>query len=513
MQTKRRRSRVLRVNLPHLAKAMSGQKKKFPQTGLSKAAVDQALNETRHRDARWQDGKTFSLVFYPGDDAAKIQEEAYLAYFFENSLNPSAFPSIRKFETEVVSMSADLVNGDADVVGNMTSGGTESILCAVKAARERAMERKAQVVSLSLSKGGESPQPEMIVPLSAHPAFDKAANYFGIKIHHAPLRNDYRVDVDEVRKLINENTIMIVGSAPAYPHGVIDPIKDLGRLALEKKILFHVDACVGGYILPFVEKLGYPVPKFDFRVPGVTSLSMDLHKYGYVTKGASVILFKNSDLRKMQYFVYTGWPGGIYASPTVIGSKGGGAIAAAWAMLNHLGIDGYLKMAKAVMDAAQKVKDRVGGMKGIHIVSNPESSVVAIASSKFGIYNIGDELSLKGWHIDRQQNPASLHLTISYGNTPHIDAFLDDLEAAVRKMRKPNIHKFTSRATVKIVRSASKILSPKTISSITSRFGRRKKKGFPKRTAAMYGMMGALPNKGDIKQIILDMLDGLNKMD
>jgi len=394
-----------------------------------------------------------------------------------------------------------LVHGDGEVVGNMTSGGTESILCAVKAARDRGLEKNPGL------------KPEMIVPLSAHPAFDKAANYFGVKIHHAPLRDDYRANVNEMKKLINENTILIVGSAPAYPHGVIDPVEELGKLALERNVLFHVDSCVGGYILPFVERLGYPVPKFDFRVPGVTSLSMDLHKYGYVTKGASVILFKDSDLRKMQYFVYTGWPGGIYASPTVIGSKGGGAIAAAWATLNYLGIEGYMNMAKAVMDAVQKIKERVSKMEGVHVISDPDASVLAITSYKHGIFDIGDELSLKGWHIDRQQNPASLHFTISYGNTPHIDALLSDLEAAVRKMKKPNIHKFTSRATIRIVRSASKVLSPHTVSRITSRFGKRKKKGLPKRTAAMYGMMGALPNKGDIRQIILDMLDGLNKMD
>jgi len=482
---------------------MSSQKKTFPLSGTSRESLKSEMEEARLKDARWQDGKTFSMVFYPGDSVARVQEEAYREFFFENSLNPSAFPSLRKFETEVVAMSADLVHGDAEVVGNMTTGGTESILCAVKAAKEWAATRAGQKVKT----------PEIIVPLSAHPAFDKAASYFDISIRHAPLRDDFRADVRAMQRLINENTILIVGSAPAYPHGVIDPIEDIARLALENNILFHVDACVGGYFLPFIETLGYPVPRFDFRVPGVTSISMDLHKYGYVTKGASVILYRNSELRKKQYFVYTGWPGGIYASPSVTGSKGGGAIAAAWATLHYLGAEGYLKMAKAVMDAVQKITERVETMEDIHIISNPEASILAIASDKLDIFNIGDELTLKGWHVDRQQNPASLHLTVSYGNTPYIDAFLDDLEAAVRKMRKPNIHKFTSRATVKIVRTASRILSPRTVSRITSRFGKRKKKGIPRRSAAMYGMMAVLPNKGDIREIITNMLDGLNKMD
>ncbi|MDZ4846546.1 MAG: aspartate aminotransferase family protein [Chitinophagales bacterium] len=491
---------------------MSEQKKKFPQAGDTVDALKNAMREARQKDARWQDGKTFSMVFYPGEEVAKIQEDAYRQFFFENGLNPSAFPSLRKFETEVVAMSADLVHGDGDVAGNMTSGGTESILCAVKAAKEWWLEKSADVI-LSLSKDGAGFQPEMIIPLSAHPAFDKAANYFGIKIHHAPLRDDYRVDVEEVKKLVNANTVLIVGSAPAYPHGVIDPIEDLAKLALEKNVLLHVDACVGGYILPFVERLGYPLPKFDFRVAGVTSMSMDLHKYGYITKGASVVLYRNSDIRKKQYFVYIGWPGGIYASPSVSGSRGGGAIAAAWATMNFLGIEGYLKMAKAVMDATDKIKERVNEIEGIHLVGNPDACVFAITSDKLDIFGIGDELTLKGWHIDRQQNPGSLHFTISYGNTAHIDTFLTDLEAAVKKMRKPSIHQLTAKATIGLVKGASKVLSPKAMSRITSKFGRQKKKGIPQRSAAMYGMMAALPNKGDIREIIVNMLDGLNKMD
>ncbi len=486
---------------------MSEQKKKIPQTGEMVDALKSAMQDARQKDARWQDGKTFSMVFYPGEEVAKIQEDAYRQFFFENGLNPSAFPSLRKFETEVVAMSADLAHGDGEVAGNMTSGGTESILCAVKAAKEWGLEKWNEAGRTEVR------QPEMIIPLSAHPAFDKAANYFGIKIHHAPLRHDYRVNVEEVRKLINENTVLIVGSAPAYPHGVIDPIEDLGKLALEKNVLLHVDACVGGYILPFVEKLGYPLPRFDFRAQGVTSMSMDLHKYGYITKGASVVLYKNSDIRKKQYFVYTGWPGGIYASPSVSGSRGGGAIAAAWATMNFLGIEGYLKMAKAVMDATDKIKQRVKEIEGIHLVGNPDACVFAITSDKLDIFGIGDELTLKGWHIDRQQNPASLHFTISYGNTAHIDTFLTDLESAVKKMRKPSIHKLAAKATIGLVKGASKILSPKAMSRITSKFGRQKKKGIPQRSAAMYGMMAALPNKGDIRKIIVNMLDGLNKMD
>ncbi len=490
---------------------MTEQKKKFPLSPTTHESLKKMMDEASRKDARWQDGKTFSLVFYPGEEAAQVQEEAYLRFFFENGLNPSTFPSLRRFETEVVAISADLLHGDGNVVGNMTSGGTESILCAIRAAKEFALEKHG--LAQSPDRERLPFLPEMIVPLSAHPAFDKAANYFGIKLHHAPLRNDFRVDVEAVKNLINENTILIVGSAPAYPHGVVDPIEELGQLALEKELPLHVDACVGGYILPFVDQLGYPIPKFDFRVPGVTSMSMDLHKYGYVTKGASVVLYRNSDLRKKQYFIYMGWPGGIYASPSIAGSRSGGVIASAWAMLHFMGNEGYLKMAKAVMEAADKIQQRVEKIDGIHIVGKPDACVLAIGADKLDIYGIGDELSIKGWHIDRQQNPASLHFTISYGNTPHIDTFLEDLETAVRKMRKLSFHKISSRLTVGLVRRASKILSPRAMSRITSKFGKQKKKGLPKRSAAMYGMMAVLPNKGDLNEIIRNMLDGLNRMD
>lgn len=480
---------------------MNEQKIKFPGKGTDKGTIFSEMRASTENDVKWRDGKAFSMVFYPGKEVAKIQEEAYESFFFENGLNPTAFPSLRKFETEVVSMSADLVNGDSEVVGNMTSGGTESILCAVKAARDKGL--------------GENPdiKPELIVPLSAHPAFDKAGHYFGVKVIHAPLREDKRVDVVEVKKLINENTIMLVGSAPAYPHGVIDPIEELGQVALKNNLLLHVDSCVGGYILPFVERLGYDVPKFDFRVPGVTSMSMDLHKYAYVTKGASVILYKNSELRKKQYFVYTGWPGGIYASPSISGSRSGGVVAAAWATLRYLGEEGYLQMAKASMRAADKLKNFANETDGIHIISNPEATVMAIGSDEYNILNIGDELSLKGWHIDRQQNPSSLHITISYENAKHIDAFLEDLQAAVKKAKRFTLHKLSAKATVGAIKGASKVLSENAMSKLTKIMSKLKKSGLPKRTAAMYGMMGALPNKGDLDQIILNMLDGLNRVE
>lgn len=472
----------------------------FPGMGRSFEEITQDLDQASAKDAKWMDGKTFSLVFYAGEEVDKVAKHAYKAFAYENGLNPTAFPSLRKFETEVVAFSADLMNGDSETVGNMTSGGTESILCAVKAAKTYALKQNPNV------------KPEIVVPQSAHPAFDKACYYFGINLIHVPVDpTTFRADVQAMEKEINENTIMIVGSAPAYPQGVVDPIEELGQLAVKHNILMHVDACVGGYMLPWVEALGYNVPKFDFRVPGVTSMSMDLHKYGYTAKGASVVLYKNAELRKSQYFVYTGWPGGIYASPAVAGTRPGGSIAAAWAVLNFLGKDGYMQKAKEVMDAAMKVRKAVESIEGIEILGNPHMCVMAIGSDKLPIYTIGDELSLKGWHIDRQQNPESLHLTISWGNVKAMDQFVTDLQEAVAKTKKPSLHKITSKATVGVVKGLAKVLSEEQMTKLTQMLSKMGGAGLPKRTAAMYGMMGALPNQGDLDQLILNMLDGLNR--
>ncbi len=475
---------------------------KFPEQGQSAEKIDSLVREAGERDAAWKDGKTFSLVFYAGEEVGEVTRKAYEAYRYENGLNPTAFPSLRKFENEVVSFTIDLMHGDDDVVGNMTSGGTESILCAVKAAHSWAKKAKPGVTA-----------PEMIVPISVHPAFDKAAYYFGIKMVHIPVNPvDMRADVKAMEAAINANTIMIVGSAPAYPHGVVDPIEELGAIALKNNLWMHVDACVGGYMLPWVERLGYTVPPFDYRVPGVVSMSMDLHKYGYSAKGGSCVLYKNSEMRKHQYFVYTGWTGGIYASPSVAGTRPGGAIAAAWAVLNYLGSEGYMRLAKDVMDASNKVRAAVADIDDIYIIGNPHMCVMAIGSDKLPIYNIGDELTAKGYHIDRQQDPASLHLTISWGNVKAIDQFIIDLKEAVATGRKFSMHNLSSQLTVSLVKTAGKLLSEERMSKFTNFLAKMGGgDGPPKRTAAMYGMMGALPNKGDIDELILDMLDGLNK--
>jgi sphinganine-1-phosphate aldolase len=310
----------------------------IPEKGIDKTKLLEEMKGFGSEDKDWRNGKVWSLVYHMNDDHSDFMKTAYTSYFSENGLNPVAFKSLKRMEHEVIRMSLGLLNGDAKSVGNMTSGGTGSITIALLCYREYFLSKR------KLIRGIHSViQPEMILPASAHPAFRKAAHYFGIKVVKAPLDKNYRVDVKKVKKLINFNTMLIVGSAPCYPYGVIDPIEDLGKLAKSKNIPLHVDACVGGFFLPFVEALGYPIPPFDFRVEGVTSISADIHKYGYAAKGASVILYRSMDIMKHQFFIDDDWCGGIYISPSLQGTKPGGAIAAAWAALRSVGMDGYKK--------------------------------------------------------------------------------------------------------------------------------------------------------------------------
>ncbi|NIV35324.1 MAG: aminotransferase class V-fold PLP-dependent enzyme [Anaerolineae bacterium] len=478
---------------------------RLPSQGTSSDMVLERMNELRERDANWRAGKTWSLVYHAGDQVTELLKEAYTMFFSENGLNPMAFPSLRTFEAEVLAMTAGLLGGDEGTAGSMTSGGTESILMAVKAAREWAIARQPAITA-----------PEMILPATAHPAFQKAAHYFGVKPVQIPVLSDFRADVNAVRAGITPNTALIVGSAPSYPQGVVDPIDELARIAQEHNLLCHVDACVGGFMLPFVRKLGYPVPRFDFRVPGVTSISVDLHKYAYAAKGASVILYKDKALRRHQFFVSTDWSGGIYASPTMTGTRPGGAIAAAWAVMNHLGEAGYLGIADTVMQTVTKLREGIEAIDGVDVLGDPAMSVLAIGSEQLNIYEIGDELTLAGWHMDRQQRPPSLHLTVTHAHAQVADQFLRDLARAVAQARRLSAAKLSNAAKVGLVRTAAKLLPAKWMSALTSRSSSvtgLDGADIPTRSAAMYGMMASLPNKGDLDELVLGVLDSLTDLD
>ncbi|HEY72486.1 MAG: aspartate aminotransferase family protein [Chloroflexi bacterium] len=462
------------------------------------------MRQARARDAKWREGKTWSLVYRAGDDVTELLKEAYTMFFSENGLNPTAFPSLKKFEAEVAAMTASLLGGDEETVGNMTSGGTESLLMAVKTARDWGRAVKSIAA------------PEMILPASAHPAFEKAAHYFSVKAIHIPVGPDFRADVAAAQDAITPNTVLMVGSAPSYPQGVVDPIVELARIAQEHDVLFHTDACVGGFMLPFARKLGYSVPDFDLSVPGVTSISVDLHKYAYAAKGASVILYKNGPLRRHQFFVHTDWAGGIYASPTMAGTKPGGPIAAAWAIMNYLGEEGYLDIAAIVMKTTVKLREGIDSIEGIKILGNPAMSVLSIGSDALNVYEIADELALRGWHLDRQQFPPSLHLTVTHAHAQVADQFLNDLRWATARAKRFSLNKLANSLKLGLVQLAAKLLPVNLMSKLTARSSSMtgiKGADLPQRSAAMYGMMASLPNRGDLNELVLDVLDNLTRLE
>jgi sphinganine-1-phosphate aldolase len=474
----------------------------LPQQSTPAEAVLNTMRGLCEHDARWREGKTWSLVYHVDDQVTQLLKEAYTMFFSENALNPMAFPSLKRFEAEVVTMTANLLGGDEAVVGNMTSGGTESILMAVKTAREWARARNPANTA-----------PQMILPATAHPAFEKAAHYFGVESVRIPIQADFRADVEAARAAIGPNTILMVGSAPSYPQGVVDPIRELAVVAKEHDLLFHVDACVGGFMLPFVRKLGYPVPDFDFSADGVTSISVDLHKYAYAAKGASLILYRDKALRRHQFFAYTDWSGGIYLSPTMAGTRPGGVIAAAWAIMNHLGEEGYLAIADTVMRTVTKLREGIDSIQDVYVLGEPDMSILAIGSKRQNIYEVADELTLRGWHLDRQQFPPSLHLTVTPAHAKVAGQFLKDLEGAVARVSRFSFAKATNSAKVGLVRAAAKLLPAGLMSTLTARSSSSmtglKGAQVPSRSAAMYGMMASVPNRGDLKELVLDVLDQL----
>lgn len=396
------------------------------ETGMSADEVFAYLEDARKDDKDWRTGRCFGLVYSAGEDAEEVAREASSMYMSENGLNPLAFPSMGTLQQDVVDCVADMLHGGEDAAGFMTSGGTESILMAVKAARERAVSERGIT------------EPEMVVAESAHAAFHKASKYFKVKLHKIPVAADWGADVDAMASAVNENTVLIVGSAPQYPQGVIDPIPDIAAIAAARDINCHVDACMGGFVLPFMEQLGEQLPPWDFRVEGVTSISADIHKLGYAPKGASVLTHRNAALRKHQIFIFDDWLGGFYASPGISGTKPGAPIAAAWAVMHFLGQDGYRQLVRTAIDAARKLAAGVRAIPGLTVLGEPIAHNVAISAedpNTVDVFKVMDVLAERGgWHLDRQKPPDSLHATVAASNAPYIAEFLADLAEVVAEV-------------------------------------------------------------------------------
>lgn len=401
---------------------------RLPETGLSKERILDVMSAiNRCESGRWEDGYVSGAVYHGNRDHIDFLNRVYAINSQSNPLHSDIWPSAAKYEAEIVSMTASMLGADLcsdPVCGAVSSGGTESILLAMKAYRDRA----ARVYGIR--------RPEMVVPETAHAAFDKAAEYFGIRIIRVPVKDDFTADVSAMKKEVTKNTIVMAGSAPSFPHGVIDPIEELSSFAAKKGIGFHTDACLGGFILPWAEKLGYDVPPYDFRLEGVTSLSADTHKYGYAAKGTSVVLYRSPKLRRFQYFCTTDWPGGLYFSPTFAGSRPGALSAACWAAMVAIGEKGYLDAAKRILHTAERIKHGIAAIPDLKILGNP-LWVIAFGSDTLDIYQVMDKMKERGWVLNGLHRPSCVHICVTLPHTaPGVaERFLSDLEWAVSHVR------------------------------------------------------------------------------
>src|SRR5262245_17039044 len=394
----------------------------LPENGRPPDDVLARLDALQTRDVDWQGGRAFSLAYQAGNDVLAVGKEAHARYLSTNALNPAAFPSLRTLQGEVVGAVADLLHGGSEAAGFVTTGGTESLLLAVKAARSRGQENGVTA-------------PEMVLPTSAHAAFEKGAEYFGVRALRVPVGDDFRADPTAMERAITPNTVLLVASAPSYPQGVIDPVSKIAALAEARGISCHVDACMGGITLPMMERLGHPIPLFDFRVPGVTSISVDLHKYGYTPKGASVIVYRTKALRKHQTFTTDNWLGGLYGSSGILGTRSGGPIAGAWAVMQYLGESGYLRLTRVARDATEALVAGLRGMPGVRILGQPAVTLMAFAFDDADAFAVGEALGRRGWFVDQQKPPPSLHCTVNAVHGPVIAQFLDALRESMAEVR------------------------------------------------------------------------------
>jgi glutamate/tyrosine decarboxylase-like PLP-dependent enzyme len=436
--------------------------KAMPQTGTSEQEILSQLEAFKAEDPEYKNGRLWSLVYYIDEAHQQLLKDSYFKYSSENGLNPTAFKSLKKLENEIISATASILNATDEVCGVVTSGGTESCLLAVKTYRDMAKDQR------------RVKKPEMIIPETAHVAWYKASEYFGVKIRQVPLDNNLTPNLDKLKKMINRNTVMILGSAPEYPHGTIDPIEAMSAIALKRNIPLHIDACVGGFILPFMEMNGEDIPKWDYRVPGVTSISADIHKYGYAAKGASTITYRNLDYLRYQMFVQPNWSGGVFASSALLGTRPGGAYAGAWAALQYFGIDGYKNLASETLQAVNKLKEGIRNIPELEIMGKPQGPLFAYRSSdaRVNIFAVGDQLNNKGWNVNKNQKPNGLHAMVTAQHLKVIDVYLADLKQAVETVKN----------------------NPE----LANQGG-----------AATYGMMAHVPLRGMIKKKVLEMYSEL----
>jgi glutamate/tyrosine decarboxylase-like PLP-dependent enzyme len=398
----------------------------LPSKGRPWADLKAELEAAKADDYSWRDGRMALYFYHLDDEVTRIAQEAYLAYWTENAMGQRAFPSMKRLEGEVLSMGLALHHAPEGAGATFTSGGSESIFLAIKTARDWARETKGIT------------EPNIVIPRTGHPTFDRAAQYLDVAVRRVPTtRNDFRADPQAMAKRIDGNTIMLLGSAPNYPFGVFDPIRDIAALAAAHGLWMHVDACVGGFLAPFVRKLGLEIPDFDFAVPGVTSISADLHKYAYAAKGASMMMLRDAELQKWQNFTFNDWERGAYMNATAQGTRAGGAVAAAWAVMNFLGEEGYVKWAGVLMDTVDRFAAGIGAIPGLEVLQPHELCIFVYRASDptLDIGAVAEAMTQRGWFVGRQAEPQGIHLHLNPAHRVAVDAYLSDLRDSVIEVR------------------------------------------------------------------------------
>lgn len=394
----------------------------FPTMGVPWPELQRRLGEAKQGDVDWRAGRLALYNYYRDDGLLSVAADAYRLYFAENAMGARIFPSLATMEGEIVEMTLSLFSAPAGAGGTFTAGGTESIFLAACAARN------AKPVS---------GRPNIVACETLHPAFNKAAAYLGLDVIRLPMRKDFRADPDAIERAITDDTVMIAASAPGFAHGAFDPIADIGAVAQRHDIWFHVDACYGGFLAPFLSELGQPIPDFDFRISGVTSLSADLHKYGFAARGASLLLLRNANLKRHHRFEFDWRTVGIYSTDGFPGSRPGGSVAAAWAALNHLGREGYRDNAKIILDAKRRLKAGINAVPGLEIVEPTDSAILLYRSvdPSLNLDAVAEILDQKGWYCTRLREPKAIHLSLNPVHSQSADAYLSDLRATVDEAR------------------------------------------------------------------------------
>jgi sphinganine-1-phosphate aldolase len=404
---------------------------RLPEEGVPRDEVAGLIERlAAAEEPRWRNGYASGAVYHGDPGHVAFLNRVYAAQSQSNPLHPDLWPSATKFEAEIVSMTADMLGARhadpaAPVAGTVSSGGTESILLAMKTYRDFARARRGIA------------EPEIVAPVTAHAAFDKAAKYFDMTLVRVPVDAGFKADLGAMAGAITERTAVVVGSAPTFPHGVIDPIPEIAALAAGHGAGCHVDACLGGFIVPWAERLGYPVPPFDFRLPGVTSMSADTHKYGYAAKGSSVVLYRGKDLRQFQYYTTADWPGGLYLSPTFAGSRPGALSATCWAAMVSIGERGYTEAARRILETGARVRDGIGQIPGLRVLGDPLWVIAFAAEDGLDVFQVLENMGARGWSLNGLRRPAAVHIAVTLRHTlPGVaDRFLAHLRESVEEVR------------------------------------------------------------------------------